>query len=46
MKFADIIDSKGILRTSRVDMAQRDVEVGLDSLNMLDDVMVVFEQAF
>ena len=48
MKFADIIDPKGICK----DMAgvgkwgNGEVEVGFDSLDGLDDVMEIIEQAF
>ena len=48
MKFADVIDPKGICKdiTGVGKWGNGDVEVGLDSLDMLDDVMVVIEQAF
>jgi uncharacterized protein with ParB-like and HNH nuclease domain/predicted transport protein len=48
MKFSDVIDPKGMCK----DIAgvgrwgNGDVEVGLDSLNELDDVMAIIEQAF
>ena len=48
MKFADVIDPKGICKdiTGVGRWGNGDVEVGLDSLDMLDDVMAVIEQAF
>jgi len=48
MKFADIIDPKGICKdvTGVGRCGNGDVEVGLDSLDMLDDVMFIIEQAF
>jgi uncharacterized protein with ParB-like and HNH nuclease domain/predicted transport protein len=48
MKFADVIDPKGICKdiTDVGRWGNGDVEVGLDSLGMLDDVMVIIEQAF
>ena len=48
MKFADVIDPKGICKdiTGLGRWGNGDVEVGLDSLNMLDDVMIIIEQAF
>jgi len=48
MKFADVIDPKGICKdiTSLGRWGNGDVEIGLDSLDMLDDVMSIIEQAF
>jgi len=48
MKFADVIDPKGICKdiTGLGRWGNGDVEVGLDSLDMLDDVMAIIEQAF
>jgi predicted transport protein len=48
MKFADVIDPKGICKdiTGVGRWGNGDVEVGMDSLDMLDDVMAVIEQAF
>jgi len=48
MKFADVIDPKGICKdiTGIGRWGNGDVEIGLDSLDMLDDVMEVIEQAF
>lgn len=48
MKFADVIDPKGICKdiTGIGRWSNGDVEIGLDSLDMLDDVMEVIEQAF
>jgi predicted transport protein/uncharacterized protein with ParB-like and HNH nuclease domain len=48
MKFADVIDPKGICKdiTGVGRWGNGDVEVGLDSLDMLDDVMAIIEQAF
>ncbi|MDR2562146.1 MAG: DUF5655 domain-containing protein, partial [Holophagales bacterium] len=48
MKFADVIDPKGICKdiTRLGRWGNGDVEVGLDSLDMLDDVMAIIEQAF
>lgn len=48
MKFADVIDPKGICKdvTGVGRWGNGDVEVGLDSLDTLDDVMVIIEQAF
>jgi uncharacterized protein with ParB-like and HNH nuclease domain/predicted transport protein len=48
MKFADVIDPKGICKdiTGMGRWGNGDVDVGLDSLDMLDDVMAVIEQAF
>ena len=48
MKFADAIDFKGICRdiTGIGRWGKGDVEIGLDSLDMLDDVMAIIEQAF
>ena len=48
MKFADVIDPKGICKdiTGVGRWGNGDVEIGLDSLDMLDDVMEVIEQAF
>ena len=48
MKFADVIDPKGICKdtTGVGRWGNGDVEVGLDSLDGLDDVMAIIEQAF
>lgn len=48
MKFADVIDPKGICKdiTGLGRWGNGDVEVGLDSLDGLDDVMAIIEQAF
>jgi predicted transport protein len=48
MKFADVIDPKGRCKdiTGVGRWGNGDVEVGLDSLDMLDDVMAIIEQAF
>jgi len=48
MKFADAIDPKGICKdvTDVGRWGNGDVEVGLDSLDDLDDVMAIIEQAF
>jgi len=48
MKFADVIDPKGICKdiTGVGRWGNGDVEIGLDSLDILDDVMEVIEQAF
>lgn len=48
MKFSDVIDPKGICKdiTSLGRWGNGDVEIGLDSLDMLDDVMAIIEQAF
>ena len=48
MKFNDVIDPKGICKdiTNVGRWGNGDVEVGLDSLEGLDDVMAVIEQAF
>jgi uncharacterized protein with ParB-like and HNH nuclease domain/predicted transport protein len=48
MKYADVIDPKGICKDITVlgRWGNGDVEVGLDSLDMLDDVMAIIEQAF
>ena len=48
MKFADVIDPKGICRdiTGVGRWGNGDVEVALDSLDGLDDVMEIIEQAF
>jgi uncharacterized protein with ParB-like and HNH nuclease domain/predicted transport protein len=48
MKFTDVIDPKGICRdvTELGRWGNGDVEVGLDSLDGLDDVMAIIEQAF
>ncbi len=48
MKFADVIDPKGICKdiTGVGRWGNGDVEVGLDSLDGLDDVMEIIEQAF
>jgi uncharacterized protein with ParB-like and HNH nuclease domain/predicted transport protein len=48
MKFADVIDPKGICKdiTSLGRWGNGDVEVGLDSLDELDDVMAIIDQAF
>ena len=48
MKYADVIDSKGICRdvTGIGKWGNGDVEVSLDSLDDLDDVMDIVTQAF
>ena len=48
MKFADVIDPKGICKdiTELGRWGNGDVEVGLNSLDELDDVMAIIEQAF
>lgn len=48
MKFADVIDPKGICKdiTELGRWGNGDVEVFLDSLDGLDDVMAIIEQAF
>ena len=48
MKFADVIDPKGICKdtTGLGRWGNGDVEVGLESLDGLDDVMAIIEQAF
>ena len=48
MKFADVIDPKSICKdiTGIGRWGNGDVEIGLDSLDMLDDVMEIIEQAF
>ena len=48
MKFADVLDPKGICKdiTRLGRWGNGDVEVGMDSLDMLDDVMAIIEQAF
>ena len=48
MKYADVIDPKGICKdtTGLGRWGNGDVEVGLDSVDELDDVMAVIEQAF
>jgi uncharacterized protein with ParB-like and HNH nuclease domain/predicted transport protein len=48
MKFTDVIDPKGTCKdiTNVGRWGNGDVEVGLDSLEGLDDVMAVIEQAF
>jgi len=48
MKFTDVIDPKGICKdvTGVGRWGNGDVEVGLDSLDGLDDVMDIIEQAF
>lgn len=48
MKFADVIDPKGLCKdiTGLGRWGNGDVEVGLDNLDMLDDVMDIIEQAF
>jgi uncharacterized protein with ParB-like and HNH nuclease domain/predicted transport protein len=48
MKFADVVDPKGICKdiTDVGRWGNGDVEVGLDSLEELDDVMAIIEQAF
>lgn len=48
MKFTDVIDPKGICKdiTGVGRWGNGDVEVGLDSLDALDDVMAVIEQSF
>ena len=48
MKFADVVDPKGICKdvTDVGRWGNGDVEVALDSLDELDDVMKIIEQAF
>jgi len=48
MKYADVIDPKGICKdiTDLGRWGNGDVEVGLDSLDSLDDVMTIIEQAY
>ncbi|MPN63895.1 hypothetical protein SDC9_211662 [bioreactor metagenome] len=48
MKFADVIDPKGICKdiTNSGRWGNGDVEVGLDSLDELEDAMMIIEQAF
>lgn len=48
MKFADVVDPKGICKdiTGLGRWGNGDVEIGMDSLDMLDDVMDIVEQAF
>jgi predicted transport protein len=48
MKFADVIDPKGICKdvTGIGRWGNGDVEVGLGSLDDLEDVMAIIEQAF
>jgi predicted transport protein len=48
MKFADVIDPKRICKdvTGVGRWGNGDVEVGLDSLDGLDDVIAIIEQAF
>ena len=48
MKFADVIDPNGICKdiTGVGRWGNGDVEIGMDSLDMLDDVMAIIEQAF
>jgi len=48
MKFSDVIDPKGICKdiTGIGRWGNGDVEIGFDSLDMLDDVMAIIEQAF
>jgi predicted transport protein/uncharacterized protein with ParB-like and HNH nuclease domain len=48
MKFADVVDPKGICKdiTGVGRWGNGDVEVFLDSLDQLDDVMEIIEQAF
>lgn len=48
MKFADVIDPKGICKdiTGIGRWGNGDVEIGMDSLDMLDDVMEIIDQAF
>ncbi|MDR1355724.1 MAG: DUF262 and DUF1524 domain-containing protein [Propionibacteriaceae bacterium] len=48
MKFADVIDPKGIYKdiTNLGRWGNGDVEVGFESLDQLDDVMAIIEQAF
>lgn len=48
MKFTDVIDPRGICKdiTNSGRWGNGDVEVGLDSLDELDDVMAIIEQAF
>jgi len=48
MKFADVIDPKGICKdiTGIGRWGNGDVEIGYESLDQLDDVMEIIEQAF
>ncbi len=48
MKFADVIDPKGICKdiTGVGRWGNGDVEIGFESLDQLDDVMEIIEQAF
>lgn len=48
MKFSEVNDPKGICKdvTGVGRWGNGDVEVGMDSLDMLDDVMAIIEQAF
>ena len=48
MKFGDVVDPKGICKdiTGVGRWGNGDVEVYLDSLDQLDDVMEIIEQAF
>jgi len=48
MKFADVVDPKGICKdiTGVGRWGNGDVEVGFESLDQLDDVMALIEQAF
>ncbi|MEG2185100.1 MAG: DUF262 and DUF1524 domain-containing protein [Cloacibacillus sp.] len=48
MKYADVVDPKRICKdvTGIGKWGNGDVEVGLDSLDMLDDVMAIIDQAF
>jgi predicted transport protein len=48
MKFADVIDPKGICKntTGVGKLSAGDVEMFLDNLDGLDDVMAIIEQAF
>ena len=47
MKFADVIGRRQLQDITGVGRwGNGDVEIGLDSLDMLDDVMEVIEQAF
>jgi uncharacterized protein with ParB-like and HNH nuclease domain/predicted transport protein len=48
MKFADVVDPKGICKdiTGVGRWGNGDVEVGFESLDRLDDVMAIIEQAF
>ena len=48
MKFSEVIDPKGLCKdiTELGRWGNGDVEVGMDSLDQLDDIMALIEQAF